>query len=205
MLSTGPFAPATLARLTVQTRPRARGSIRFPACRLLVTLGPSRRSACFAQRRLGFFTSLGREPGRRSLSRNFPISRLAARDCEGDARHCVGERHGEKLQRFRLDRRLGPRPQSNDVRIAMKQHGMRAHDGQFAQMPIAHPRDAAQPPLAAGGVPLGRQPQGGGQFARAGDAGRNLNARRQRRGGDRAEAGNAHRARAHLRAWQDTL
>lgn len=86
----------------------------------------------------------------------------------------------------------------------MKQHRLRAHDEQFAQIPIAHLRDAPQPLLTAGGVLLGRQPQGGGQFARAGEAGRILNARRQRRGGDRAEAGNAYRARARLGAWQDT-
>jgi hypothetical protein len=47
--------------------------------------------------------SLGRELYRRSLRRNFPIDRLAAQDRKGDARHLVGERHGDELEGFLLD------------------------------------------------------------------------------------------------------
>jgi hypothetical protein len=42
----------------------------------------------------------GREPYRRSLRRDFPIDRLAAHDREGDARHLVGKRYGDKLMGF---------------------------------------------------------------------------------------------------------
>jgi hypothetical protein len=41
---------------------------------------------------------------------------------------------------------------------------------------------------------LGVSPRKGGELARAGEAGRILNGRRHRRGGDRAEAGNAHQS-----------
>src|ERR1700677_1031480 len=58
--------------------------------------------------RPGSLVSLGREPSRRSLRRNFLIDRLAAQDREGDARHLVGERHGDKLERLLLDQLLGP-------------------------------------------------------------------------------------------------
>ena len=41
MLSADPLPQITLARLVAQTRPRASGSIRFPAHHLLVTLNSS--------------------------------------------------------------------------------------------------------------------------------------------------------------------
>ena len=69
---------------------------------------------------------------------------------------------------------------------------MGAHDKQFAQIAIAHLRNAPELRLAARRVLLGRQAEKGGELARAGEAGCILNGRRHRRGGDRAEAGNAH-------------
>jgi hypothetical protein len=41
------------------------------------------------------FKRLGHEPSWRLSRRNFPIARLAPKDCEGNARHLVGERHGD--------------------------------------------------------------------------------------------------------------
>jgi DNA invertase Pin-like site-specific DNA recombinase len=146
-----------------QTTPRASGSIRFPAHRLLVTL-----DFCAALAR----GEPGREPSRRSLRRNFPIDRFAAQDREGDARHLVGKRHGDKLERLLLDQPLRPHPQRVRVRLAVKQHGMRPDDEQFVQVTIAHLRDAPQPLLAARRVLLGSQPEKGGELARAGEAGR---------------------------------
>src|SRR5258708_34583844 len=87
------------ARLTAQKMPRASGSIRFSAHHLLVTL-----DSCAAWA-LG---EPGRELYRRSLRRNFPIDRLAPQDCEGDARHLVGERHGDKLEGLLLDQPSWP-------------------------------------------------------------------------------------------------
>ena len=80
---------------------------------------------------------LGREFYRRSLRRNFPIDRFAPQDCEGDARHLVGKRHRDKLEGLLVDQLLRPHPQRVGVRLAMKQHRMRTHDEQFAQVPIA--------------------------------------------------------------------
>src|SRR5450755_3990102 len=51
---------------------------------------------------------LGHEPLWRSSRRNFPIARLAPKDCEGNARHLVGERHGNEVERFLLDELLRP-------------------------------------------------------------------------------------------------
>src|SRR5712672_362102 len=107
--------------------PRASGSIRFSAHHLFVTL-----DSCAAWA-LG---EPGRELYRRSLRRNFPIDRLAAQDCEGDARHLVGERHGDKLEGLLVDQLLRPYPQRIGVRLAVKQHRMRTHDKQFAQIAI---------------------------------------------------------------------
>jgi len=76
--------------------------------------------------RLGSLACLGRELSRRSLRRNFPIDRLAAQDREGDVRHLVGERHGDKIEGFFLDQLLRPHPQRVGVRLAVKQDGMRA-------------------------------------------------------------------------------
>ena len=76
--------------------------------------------------------------------------------------------------------------------LTVKQHRMRADDEQFAQVPIAHLRDAPQLGLAAGRVLFGRQPEKGGELARASETGGILNGRRHCRGGDRAEPGNAH-------------
>jgi hypothetical protein len=40
------------------------------------------------------------------LRRDFPIGRLAAQDREGDARHLVGQRHGDELEGLLLDQLL---------------------------------------------------------------------------------------------------
>src|SRR6204780_39031 len=148
--------------------PRASGSIRCPAHHLLVTLDS------FAAWALG-------EPGcelyRRSLRWNLPIDRLAPQDREGDARHLVGERHGDKLEGLLLDQLLRPHPQWVRVRLAVKQHSMRAHDKQFAQIAIAHLRNAPELRLAARRVLLGRQPEKSGELARAGEARCILNGR----------------------------
>src|SRR5450631_3822540 len=101
--------------------------------------------------RLGLLMSLGGEPYRRSLRWNFPIVRFAAHDRESDARHLVGERHGDKFEGLPLDKLLGPRPQRVCMGLAMKQHGMRPDDEQFAQVPIAHLGNAPELLLAAGG------------------------------------------------------
>src|SRR4029077_6649478 len=119
--------------------------------------------------------SLGRELYRRSLRRNFPIDRLAAQDRESDARHLVGERNGDELEGFLLDQFLGPHPQRVGMWLAVKQHRMRAHDEQFAQISIAHLRNAPQLRLAARRVLLGRQPEIGGELAWAGETGGILN------------------------------
>jgi hypothetical protein len=74
----------------------------------------------------------------------------------------------------------------------VKQHEMCPDDEQFAQVPIAHLRNAPELRLAARRVLLGSQSEKGGELARAGEAGHILNGRRHRRGDDRAEAGNAH-------------
>ena len=50
--------------------------------------------------------SPAREPHRRRLRRNFPIDRLAPQDREGDARHLVGKRYGDKLEGLLLDQFL---------------------------------------------------------------------------------------------------
>jgi len=86
---------------------------------------------------------------------------------------------------------VDPHPQRIGVRLTVKQHRMRTHDKQFAQVPIAHLRNTPELLLAARRVLLRRQREKGGELARAGEAGRILNGRRHRRGGDRAEAGNA--------------
>ena len=99
MLSADPLPQITLARLAAQTVPRVSGSIRFPAHHLLVT-----PDSCAALALVG----LGHEPTRRSLRGNFPIDRLAPRNREGNARHLVGERHSDKLERFLLHEFLGP-------------------------------------------------------------------------------------------------
>ena len=108
--------------------PRASGSIRFPAHHLSVTLDSCAASA------LG---EPGRELYRYSLRRNFPIDRLAPQECEGDARHLVGESHSDEFEGFLLDQLLRPHPQRIGVRLAVKQHRMRTHDKQFAQIAIA--------------------------------------------------------------------
>src|SRR6202020_3557845 len=148
--------------------PRASGSIRFSAHHLFVTL-----DSCAAWA-LG---EPGRELYRRSLRRNFPIDRLAAQDCEGDARHLVGERHGDKLEGLLVDQLLRPHPQRVGVRLAVKQHRMRTHDKQFAQIAIAHLRKAPELRLAARRVLLGRQAEKGRELARAGETRRILNGR----------------------------
>src|SRR5271163_2342164 len=91
----------------------------------------------------------GREPYRRLLRRDFPIGRLATQDREGDARHLVGERYGDKLERLLLDQLLGPHSQRVGMQLTVKQHGVRAHDEQFAQVPVAHLRNAPELLLAA--------------------------------------------------------
>src|ERR1700678_1310853 len=53
----------------------------------------------------------GRELYRRCLRRNLPIDRRAAHDHERDARHLVGERHGDELEGLLLDELLRPHPQ----------------------------------------------------------------------------------------------
>jgi hypothetical protein len=63
--------------------------------------------------------SLGRELYRRSLRRNFPIDRFAAQDRKGDARHLVGERHGNKLEGLLLDQLLRPHPQRVGMWLAV--------------------------------------------------------------------------------------
>ena len=71
---------------------------------------------------------VSREPYRRPLRRDFPIGRLAAQDREGDARHLVGKRYGDKLEGLLLDQLLHPHPQRVGVGLTVKQHGVRAHD-----------------------------------------------------------------------------
>ena len=119
---------------------RASGLIRFSAHHLFVTLDS------YAAWALG---EPGRELYRRSLRRNFPIDRRAAHDRERDTRRLVGERHGDKLEGLLVDQSLGPHPQRVGVRLTVKQHRMRAHDKQFAQLAIAHLRNAPQLRLAA--------------------------------------------------------
>ena len=108
--------------------PRASGSIRFSAHHLFVTLDS------YAAWALG---EPGRELYRRSLRRNFPIDRLAPQDCEGDARHLVGERHRDKLEGLLVDQLLRPHPQRIGVTLAMKQHRMRAHDKALSDETLA--------------------------------------------------------------------
>src|SRR6202453_5335986 len=146
MLSADPLPRSRERALTAQTVPRASGSIHFPVHHLWVTLDSD-----VALILVGF----GRELRRSSLRRNFVIDRLAAQDREGDARHLVGERHGDKLERLLLDQLLGPRPPWIRVGLTVKHHRMRAHDEQFAQVPIAHLRNAPELRLAAGRVLLG--------------------------------------------------
>src|SRR5580704_13088000 len=136
--------------------------------------------------------SPGREPYRRSLRRNFPIDRPAPHDRKCDARHLVGKRYRDKLEGLLLHELLGPHPQRIGMGLTVKQHSMRSDDEQFAQVPIAHLRNAPQLLFAARRVLLGRQPEKGGELARVGETRRILNGRRHCRGGDRAEAGHAH-------------
>src|SRR5271165_5344940 len=103
MLSADPLPQITLARLAAQTVPRVSGSIRFPAHHLLHHLLVTPDS-CAALALVG----LGHEPTRRSLRGNFPIDRLAPRNREGNARHLVGERHSDKLERFLLHEFVSP-------------------------------------------------------------------------------------------------
>src|SRR5471032_51984 len=88
--------------------------------------------------------------------RNFPIARLAPKDCEGNARHLVGERHGDEVERLLLDELLRPCAQRIRMGFTMKQHGMRPHDEQFAQISIAHLRNTPEPLLASRRVLLRR-------------------------------------------------
>src|SRR5277367_3802424 len=115
-----------------------------------------------------------------ALRRNFSIDRLAAQDRESNARHLVGQRHSDELEGLLLDELLRPHPQRVRVGPTMKQHGMRPYDEQFAQLSIAHLRNAPEQRLAAGGVLLGGQSEKGGELARAGETRRILNARRHR-------------------------
>src|SRR5450432_3372886 len=71
------------------------------------------------------FKRLGHEPSWRLSRRNFPIARLAPKDCEGNARHLVGERHGDEVERLLLDELLRPCAQRIRMGFTMKQHGMR--------------------------------------------------------------------------------
>ena len=76
--------------------PPASGSIRFPAHHLLVTLD-SCAALAFGEPRTY----------RRPLRRDFPIGRLAAQDREGDTRHLIDKRYGDKLEGLLLDQLLG--------------------------------------------------------------------------------------------------
>ena len=105
-----------------------------------------------------------------SLRRSRAIACLAAHDCEGDARHFIGERDGDKFERLGLQELLRPGSQRVFVRFAMIEDRMRADDEQFPQISIpfarhstklrftepltrfAHLRDAAQSLLASGRV-----------------------------------------------------
>jgi hypothetical protein len=78
------------------------------------------------------------------------------------------------------------------LELTVKQHGMGADDEQFAQVLIAHLRNAPELRFAARIVLLGSQSEKGGELARPGETGRILNGRRHRRGGDWAETGSAH-------------
>ncbi len=71
---------------------------------------------------------------------------------------------------------------------------MRAHHKQCPQISVAHLRDAAQRPLAAGRVLFRRQAKKGGELARARESGDVLNAGGHRRGCHRAQAGSGHQA-----------
>jgi hypothetical protein len=75
--------------------------------------------------------SLGCQSFRRSLRRNFSIGRLAAQDCEGNARHFVGERHGDKFEGLVLDKLLRPRPQRVRVRSMAPFSGFRRVQNAF--------------------------------------------------------------------------
>jgi hypothetical protein len=70
---------------------------------------------------------------------------------------------------------------SAGVELTVKQHGMGADDEQFAQVLIAHLRNAPELRFAARRVLLGSQSEKGGELARPGETGRILNGRRHRR------------------------
>ena len=141
------FVPL-LERLGLGDRGRAADGALSPAHHLVVTLNSFCRPALV-------------EPGPRTpptpATPDFPIDRLAPQDREGDARHLVGKRYGDKLEGLLLDQFLRPHPQWVGVRLTVKQHGVRAHDEQFAQVAIAHFRNAPEFLLAARRILLGSQ------------------------------------------------
>jgi hypothetical protein len=97
MLSADPLPDQVIA-LSALTVPRALGSIRFLR---ITSWSPSTPvpPASSSPRRQSFSIC---------LSWNSAVDRLVSQDCEGDARHLVGERHGNKLERLVLDELLGP-------------------------------------------------------------------------------------------------
>src|SRR6516162_2354427 len=78
-----------------------------------------------------------------------------------------------------------------------------AHDQQLAQVTVAHLGDAPEPWLAAGRTLAWRQAEEGGELAPAGEVAHVPDRGHDRRGGDRADAGNGHQPLCGLSALTD--
>src|SRR5271168_1456386 len=82
--------------------------------------------------------------------------------------------------------------------FAMAQRRAGAHDQELAQVTVAHLGDASEPWLAAGRALAWRQAEEGGELAPAGEGAGVLDRGHDRRGGDRADAGNGHQPLGRL-------
>src|SRR5208282_6079604 len=82
--------------------------------------------------------------------------------------------------------------------FAMAKRRAGAHDQELAQVAVAHLGDAPEPHFAAGRVLAWRQAKEGGELAPAGEFACVLDRGHDRRGGDRADAGNGHQPLGRL-------
>src|ERR1700722_19517950 len=81
---------------------------------------------------------------------------------------------------------------------AMTQRRAGAYDQKLAQVAVAHLGDAPEPRFAAGRVLARRQAEEGGELTPAGEGAGVLDRGHDRRGGDRADAGNGHQPLGRL-------
>src|SRR5580700_3077566 len=127
-----------------------------------------------------------------------PVVILAApgHQREDDAGDLVGERHRCQLELvldgLALEHAARPWAHAVVVAFAMTKRRAGAYDQKLAQIAVAHLGDAPEPLLAPARVLARRQAEEGGELAPAGEGAGVLDGGHDRRGGDRADAGNGH-------------